>query len=119
MLLSYLLAFVLSILVANGILAVNVPSVKEFVELYQHQQGRPCTIINVGFQFSHDLFIAKNNPLFQQVMLDIDSEWDLEKIMKEDKRSFIFSTGCTIFITLGSYVSSRQKLLSVSLKTEL
>ena len=75
----------LNIFLVLGVSAASLPSIKEFVELYQLQQGRPCTIVSLGLSLGHRLFIPEDNPFFQFVFWDIDLNWDLNEIMKEDK----------------------------------
>ena len=80
--------------------------------LYQEQQMRPCTLITILNQNRNDqtprLKIAMemllDNPEFQFLTWNIDSI-SLNKTFTEDKRNFIFSSGCTIFIVEENLVS--------------
>ena len=100
----------------------NQHKLKTAILLYQEQQMRPCTLITILDQnqqelrvenqknWSNTMKILLDDPKFQFITWNIET-FPLNNSFTEDKRNFIFSTGCTIFITEENVVSANFKTL--------
>ena len=94
----------------------NQHKLKTAILLYQEQQMRPCTLITILNQNQQELMVENQKKWSKTMKMLLGySEfqfitWNIETFLlnssfAEDKRNFIFSTGCTIFITEENVVS--------------
>ena len=79
------------------------------MQKYQQQVQRPCTIIGVGldhrfFKFEED----EKDPNFQHIFWNL-GQLNVNETFHSDGRSFIFSTGCTIFVTTGLVIKAAPR----------
>ena len=118
----------LMILFEKGL--ANQDQLKTAILLYQEQQMRPCTLITILGQNQQELMVENQKKWSNTMkMLLDDSEfqfltWNIETFplnnsFAEDKRNFIFSTGCTIFITEENVVRSTSVTKSSMKKCQI
>ena len=90
------------------------PAVRKFIEMYQKQQDKPCTIVGLGLNHKlHTFKEDENDPLFQHIFWKIELGLDVKKFLMPDTRNLLFNTGCTIYIVPSLYVKAIPQFFKV------
>ena len=89
-------------------------AVRRFIEMYQSQQGKPCTIVGIGLDHRlHNFEEDENDPKFQHIFWKVELGLEIKKFLMSDTRNLVFNTGCTIYITPGLYVKAIPQFFKV------